>query len=60
MHTIHPCAPGALPGDSAVALGYFDGVHIGHRAVLRAAVDAASRGGLTPAAFTFTLAHGGA
>ena len=36
---------------SAVALGLFDGVHIGHRAVLAAAV-ACQADGLTPAAFT--------
>ena len=33
----------------AVAIGTFDGVHLGHRAVLRAAVDA----GLTPTVVTF-------
>lgn len=36
---------------TAVALGLFDGVHIGHRAVLAAAV-ACQREGLLPAAFT--------
>ena len=36
---------------SAVALGLFDGVHIGHRAVLAAAV-ACEAEGLIPAAFT--------
>ena len=45
---------------TAVALGYFDGVHLGHRAVLGAAVRCAQTLGLTPAAFTFTLPHGGA
>lgn len=45
---------------TAVALGYFDGVHLGHRAVLGAAVRCAAQQGLTPAAFTFTLPHGGA
>ena len=33
----------------AVALGTFDGVHVGHRRILRAAVDA----GLTPTVVTF-------
>ena len=33
----------------AVAIGTFDGVHLGHRAVVRAAVDA----GLTPTVVTF-------
>lgn len=45
---------------TAAALGYFDGVHLGHRAVLGAAVNAARAAGLVPAAFTFTLPHGGA
>jgi riboflavin kinase/FMN adenylyltransferase len=35
--------------DRAVAIGTFDGVHVGHRAVLRAAVEA----GAAPAAVTF-------
>lgn len=39
--------------DSAVALGYFDGVHTGHRAVIGAAVEAARREGLVPRVFTF-------
>ena len=40
---------------SAVALGYFDGVHLGHRAVIGAAVKYARKQGLTAAAFTFSL-----
>lgn len=39
----------------AVAMGLFDGVHIGHRAVLQAAVQARSEG-LLPAVFTFWTA----
>ncbi len=38
---------------TAVALGYFDGIHLGHKAVLKKAVEAKDRG-LTPAAFTFS------
>lgn len=38
---------------TAVALGYFDGIHLGHKAVLQRALDAKSRG-LTPTAFTFS------
>lgn len=41
------------PNPTAVALGYFDGVHLGHKAVIRAAVDCKSEG-LTPAVFTFS------
>ena len=42
--------PEELPAsDRAVAIGTFDGVHLGHRAVIRAAVDA----GPTPTVVTF-------
>ncbi|HEX4527417.1 MAG TPA: riboflavin biosynthesis protein RibF [Gaiellaceae bacterium] len=37
----------------AVAIGTFDGVHLGHRAVVRAAVDSARSGGLIPTVVTF-------
>ncbi len=43
---------GEYPG-SVVALGFFDGVHAGHRAVLCRAVQEARRQGLTPGVFTF-------
>ena len=33
---------------TAVALGYFDGIHIGHRAVLEKALDAAKDKNLIP------------
>ena len=36
-----------------IALGFFDGVHLGHAALLQAAVAAAERLGAVPAAFTF-------
>ncbi len=44
-----------LPQESntAVALGYFDGIHIGHRRVLSSAC-AESAGGLSPVCFTFS------
>ena len=38
---------------TAVALGTFDGVHMGHRAVISAAVKLAHAEKLTPAVFTF-------
>ena len=44
---------------TAVALGYFDGVHIGHRTVLGAAVNYAKAHGLLSAAFTFALPETG-
>src|SRR5260370_20683863 len=39
--------------ESAVALGVFDGVHLGHRAILAAAVAEARRHGLVALACTF-------
>ena len=39
---------------TSVALGAFDGVHLGHRAVILAAVEAAEKEGLVPAVFTFS------
>lgn len=41
------------PGRRAVALGTFDGVHLGHRAVVRAAVGAAQRHGVSACAASF-------
>ncbi len=42
----------------AVALGIFDGVHLGHRRLIKLTVSEAKRRGLTPAVFTFP-AEGG-
>ena len=55
MHILTTLAPIDAPHGSAVALGFFDGVHLGHRTVLGAAVDYAAAHGLTAAAFTFSL-----
>lgn len=38
---------------TAVAMGYFDGIHIGHRAVIDGAVQWARAHGAAPAVFTF-------
>ena len=43
---------------SAVALGYFDGIHIGHRTVICGAVDWAQAHGAAAALFTFKLPGG--
>ena len=40
---------------SAVALGFFDGVHMAHRAVMQHVLD---REGLVPACFSFTFENG--
>ena len=39
---------------TAVALGNFDGVHIGHRAILQSAVDCAKAAGLSSVCYTFS------
>lgn len=38
---------------SAVALGFFDGVHLGHQAVIKTAVKEAQSRGIVPAVVTF-------
>ncbi|MFT8871321.1 MAG: bifunctional riboflavin kinase/FAD synthetase [Sporolactobacillus sp.] len=48
--------PAIDAGDSrekVIALGYFDGVHLGHQQVIRAAVDIARERGLLAAVMTF-------
>lgn len=45
----------AHTGGTAVALGYFDGVHLGHRRVIGRAVELAQERRLTSAVFTFTM-----
>lgn len=49
-------APGHVPADfgpSVVTIGNFDGVHVGHRHIIRQAVEAARSRGFTPVALTF-------
>ena len=57
-HRLTALPPDAFRRGSAVALGFFDGVHIGHRAVISAAVDCARAEGLEAAVFTFSLPAG--
>ena len=40
---------------TAVALGYFDGIHIGHQAVLNKALHRAKEKGLTPVVMLFDI-----
>lgn len=47
--------PGAAQNGCAVAMGFFDGLHIGHCAVIQAAVDWAAAHQAAPAVFTFSL-----
>ena len=39
--------------ERVIALGFFDGVHLGHAALLRRTAEEAARRGITPAVFTF-------
>jgi len=51
---IMPLTPGfKLPGDTAVALGFFDGVHLGHQEIIRVTREAAEQENLTPSVFSF-------
>ncbi|MEG1639890.1 MAG: riboflavin biosynthesis protein RibF [Ruthenibacterium sp.] len=59
MKSYETLTPLAAQNKTAVALGYFDGVHLGHRAVLCAAVKAAKTQGIASAAFTFALPETG-
>ena len=43
---------------TAVALGFFDGIHRGHTKVISAVVQAADQQGLTPCVFTFSSGKG--
>lgn len=48
--------PAELPGDTCVALGFFDGVHRGHAAVLQAAAEYAKKNRLSFLVYTFAAA----
>lgn len=52
METYYEPKPGLLK-KSAVALGFFDGVHPGHKVVISKAVEEARKIGATPAVVTF-------
>ena len=53
---IYKYTPGEPTGlkNAVIALGFFDGVHIAHRELIRKTVDIAKRESLSPAVFTFT------
>jgi riboflavin kinase / FMN adenylyltransferase len=51
--TTDPAAFPRLDSGTAVAIGAFDGVHLGHRALIGGLVDAAQRRGLASVALTF-------
>lgn len=43
----------SLPGKCVLALGNFDGVHVGHAKLIKLSADIAKERGLTPAVWTF-------
>lgn len=47
-----------VPQGCVLALGFFDGVHLGHRELLEFTVDEAARRGLPSAVFTFSYGGG--
>lgn len=51
LHSISELS--ALPGPVALAIGVFDGVHLGHQAVIGAATERAAKHGGTAAVLTF-------
>lgn len=53
METLRTIAP--LSKNSAAALGYFDGVHLGHLAVIGAALNKARERTLAPAVLSFDM-----
>ena len=53
IRTLHQGIDEVPPGRRSVALGTFDGVHLGHRAVIQAAKDVGSRLGVSTMAATF-------
>lgn len=57
IHLHHPFEQSSIyDGDIVLALGFFDGVHRGHQAVIKAARDEADRLGLPLAVMTFNMA----
>jgi riboflavin kinase/FMN adenylyltransferase len=53
IRTLHQGIDEVPPGRRSVALGTFDGVHLGHRAVIQAAKDVGTRLGVSTMAATF-------
>ena len=47
-----------LPAKTEMALGFFDGVHIGHRDIIKGVVKSAKENGRIPAVFTFSAGAG--
>ena len=54
MKIIDTVTKAVCPQGSAVALGSFDGIHMGHKALIGGMVEHAKEQGLTPVVFTFS------
>jgi riboflavin kinase / FMN adenylyltransferase len=53
MEVLHGTNSLPIDGPSSVTIGFFDGVHLGHQAVIRRAVELAGEQALQPAVMTF-------
>lgn len=53
IHLSYPLSPPLETTPVALAIGYFDGVHLGHRRVIQKAIDAAAAQGWRSAVMTF-------
>lgn len=53
METVHFGSMEKFAAETVTGIGKFDGVHLGHRAVLKTIVQEAESRGLSPAVFTF-------
>jgi riboflavin kinase/FMN adenylyltransferase len=53
IHLSYPLPHDLEPAPCAIAIGYFDGVHIGHRRVVQKAIDVAKANGWKSAVMTF-------
>jgi riboflavin kinase/FMN adenylyltransferase len=53
VEIVHGSRSLPLSGDASVTIGFFDGVHRGHQAVIGRAVEVGERGNLRPVAVTF-------
>ncbi|MBA4602091.1 bifunctional riboflavin kinase/FAD synthetase [Thermoactinomyces mirandus] len=53
IHLMYPLDQSINPESVSLAIGFFDGVHRGHQAVIKEAVSLAEELGVTPAVMTF-------
>jgi riboflavin kinase / FMN adenylyltransferase len=53
MEVLHGTNSLPIDGPSSVTIGFFDGVHLGHQAVIRRAIELAGEQALQPAVMTF-------